>query len=356
MKFIHFGCWNNGKCSAENGLTKMTSLLNKTVSKTDFDFITVAGDNYYPGKKIIDDKKVKNFIFEDFKSGFDCLPADINKYVIFGNHDIEDIVIDDTEEKICHSLLLQKTIASENDKYILFDNVINIKDANNLIIMIDTTLYSLDEAQKVNETCYQHIFTGTSSETIKKLIEEQENTIIKLITDSKTVKNIIIIGHHPIIAKVSKKETNIFKPEPGLIKLYKKLKEITDDKKIYHLCADTHFYQKGIVHIGDFKINQYIVGTGGADLDNLPIEPMTENYEDIVYEILEQNRNYGFAQVTLNEDVSVKFKSTEKSDTSNKYLVYKTKYLKYDSSSNNYFKNKYLKYKAKYIQLKKLNL
>jgi hypothetical protein len=45
---------------------------------------------------------------------------------------------------MCHSLLLQKQIASENDKYILFDNVINLKDDNNLIIMIDTTLYSLE--------------------------------------------------------------------------------------------------------------------------------------------------------------------------------------------------------------------
>jgi predicted MPP superfamily phosphohydrolase len=148
MKFIHFGCWNNGKCSAKNdltnGLTKMTTLLNKTVSESDFDFITIVGDNYYPGKKIIDDKKFKNFVFEDFKSGFDCLPSNINKFVIFGNHYIEDIVIDDKEEKMCHSLLLQKQIASENDKYILFDNVINLKDDNNLIIMIDTTLYSLE--------------------------------------------------------------------------------------------------------------------------------------------------------------------------------------------------------------------
>jgi hypothetical protein len=139
-------------------------------------------------------------------------------------------------------------------------------------------------------------FTGNSSETIKKLIEEQEASIVKLITDNKTVKNIIIIGHHPIIAKVSKKESNVFKPEPGLINLYKKLKDVVEDKKIYHLCADTHFYQKGIVHIRDFKINQYIVGTGGADLDNLPVEPMSEMYEDVNYEILEQNRNYGFAE------------------------------------------------------------
>jgi len=56
MKFIHFGCWGNGLCAPgqDNGLTKMTTLLNKYVSqpenKDNIEFITVAGDNYYPSK------------------------------------------------------------------------------------------------------------------------------------------------------------------------------------------------------------------------------------------------------------------------------------------------------------------
>jgi len=55
MKFIHFGCWNNGKCEKDgnNGLSKMSKLLENIISEETINFITLAGDNYYPTKNPI---------------------------------------------------------------------------------------------------------------------------------------------------------------------------------------------------------------------------------------------------------------------------------------------------------------
>jgi hypothetical protein len=53
--FIHFGCWNNGLCDKNkgiNGVSTVMNKLNKYVNKIEnnVDFISIAGDNYYPEK------------------------------------------------------------------------------------------------------------------------------------------------------------------------------------------------------------------------------------------------------------------------------------------------------------------
>jgi hypothetical protein len=331
MKFIHFGCWNNGKCSIENnnGLSKMTNLLRKYVSDNDIDFITIAGDNYYPKKGVIEDKKFKMFEMTDFLSGFECLPKDIKKYVLFGNHDIEDIVVDEEKKEYkCKALLLQKNIISGDKSYEIFDDIITKIYNNTLIIMFDTSIYTLLGDDIVNETCYKHIFSSQKIDKIKNLLEYQESKIKDIIIDNNC-KNIIFIGHHPIIAKVLKKETNIFKAEDGIIRFFQNIKNLLINKNIFYLCADTHFYQKGIITIDEININQYIVGTGGAEQDDLPKEPMIENYDEIIYNILEQDRSFGFISVNIDDNISIDYLKTNiDGGYYDKYLKYKTKYLK----------------------------
>ena len=57
MKFIHFGCWNKDNCNLtlkNNGISQTMSKLNDFIKKNkDIEFITIAGDNYYPDKKKI---------------------------------------------------------------------------------------------------------------------------------------------------------------------------------------------------------------------------------------------------------------------------------------------------------------
>lgn len=51
-KFIHFGCWNEGgvhQDESKNSLTRVMELLNEVCeNEPKPDFISIAGDNYYP--------------------------------------------------------------------------------------------------------------------------------------------------------------------------------------------------------------------------------------------------------------------------------------------------------------------
>jgi len=236
--------------------------------------------------------------------------------------------------------------------------------------MFDTTIYTFkdkDYLKKINDTCYKHLFKNNTElnedPTIQNLMEYQERKIIEAITQNRTCTNIIFIGHHPIITKVYKKITNkdntteyknISDFNSKMITFFNSMPESLNKKTIYYLCADTHFYQKSDVIINNkLKIHQYIVGTGGADQDKLPIfdKNITELYEEhktlndipISYNIIEHKRTFGFITVDIQRDdtISIEYHDTET----------KTDESKSEDLSGGYLK-KYLKYKAKYLQLK----
>ena len=75
--FIHFGCWNQGLCDMVekgNPLSNVMFTLNEYINHINIDFITVAGDNYYPNKiKNSNGNKIKRIYDTNLKSGFDCL-------------------------------------------------------------------------------------------------------------------------------------------------------------------------------------------------------------------------------------------------------------------------------------------
>ncbi len=340
MKFIHFGCWNNGNCNLkklDNGLSKMMDLLNKKIDSEKIDFITIAGDNYYPEKGLLTDgKKVKKMNIENFLSGFMCLPKNIKKYLLFGNHDLEDVITNnDNEKEECKALLLQKYLFDDNNKYELFNNVLIKKTANTLILMIDTTIYSLEPTENISDTCYTYLFQSNTHEKISELLELQERQLTKVLQENIDIQNIIIIGHHPIISAVSKKGINKITANNNFINLLKKLNTCFIGKNIYYLCADTHFYQYSIIDFNsEFSINQFIVGTGGAEQDNIPVEPYIINYEDLIYSIIVNQQKYGFLEIEINDTINFLFNSIE--------------------SDGGYY-NKYIKYKTKYNNLKKMN-
>ena len=79
--FIHFGCWNNlNKGCLENVMT----LLQDRLTSSDLpiiDFLTVAGDNYYPKKEQLADKKKKKVIIPKLlHAGIELLPEYIPIY------------------------------------------------------------------------------------------------------------------------------------------------------------------------------------------------------------------------------------------------------------------------------------
>ena len=101
-RFIHFGCWNNSGCndsvgtevqSSDTALTRVMKQIKKNITSSRFqpEFMSIAGDNYYPISKKDDITKVKTKVLDedDLRSGFECLPKDLKKYLLLGNHDLE---------------------------------------------------------------------------------------------------------------------------------------------------------------------------------------------------------------------------------------------------------------------------
>jgi hypothetical protein len=306
MKFIHFGCWNNGQCSSDgtNGLSLAMQKLNSYVKENSVDFITVAGDNYYPPKG----STGKKFIIEDFSSGFNCLPSTVKKYLIFGNHDIEDVVIDETKLPVkCKILDKQIEIAEEDDSVEIFNDVLFKVINNTLIIMLDTNLYDRKiVSTPISETCYSKLFNSLvkkSELTLGDLIGYQNCFVKNILQSNSEVNNVIFIGHHPIYSIKNKSGSkNAFKLS-RFIDFFKQISSLLIGKKIYYLCADTHMYQEGTIRIlPDLEIKQYVVGTGGAEQDKI-YEPDNTIVEDgiQVYTKSNEKKEFGFLTVDIND-------------------------------------------------------
>ena len=341
LNFIHFGCWNKNNSPFNNVIDN----INKSIN--DVEFISVAGDNYYPSKKKVDGVKVKTLNMDNLNSGFEKLKS-IPKpiYLTFGNHDIDDF----SSCKHCHhekeacikctNLEAQVGISKESQINI-YPETLHIESTNSIIFFLDSSVYELieennDEDMDIKDTCYTHLNLSEDIKTLTQLIDYQL-TYVK--NNIKNHKNVLFVFHHPIISKKLKEKDGKKKEKVsfsnGLINFYIELNKLLVGKNIYHLCADTHYYQSSIVTINDLLINQYIVGTGGADLDegnNNSIEINSDN--KIIYNPIEYNHSYGYLHVVENDD-SFTFKFISISDEAkNKYLKYKTKYLKLKEYKN----------------------
>ena len=329
-------------------------------NKNKINFITIAGDNYYPLKN--KDKEIKTKIFnnDDFISGFDCLiknSNNIQKYIIYGNHDIEDKLND----KECFLLLEQNKY--NNNNIIFFNDIIEIHNNNTLIIMIETTLYDMKLDENINNTCYKmlfksfnEIFNKSNDKKIIDLINYQNILIIDKIKNN-IMKKIVIIGHHPIITSKYKNNnvnTNILSE---LLKLFENISYL-NLYNITYLCADTHLYENSIIQIDKLYINQYIVGTGGAELDDICYNDKIYNCKSILY-FKYNNNEKKYINEKVNSNISYKI---EKQIKSNGFIKVncnenniKIDYILNNNQSggnNNYF-NKYQKYKIKYNNLLK---
>jgi hypothetical protein len=176
---------------------------------------------------------------------------------------------------------------------------------NTLIIMIDTSMYEDDANNYI--PCYNEYFqkNGLTDTLITNIIELQ-NLQKKYVLDdldesNQPYRNIIIIGHHPITGWKKKNKNNILiHPPIKFIELLMSIYKKHPSSKYYYLCADLHLYQQGTIEIHDkmviehkMVIEQYIVGTGGAELDTvIPVEPSKTIIQDmniILSYVMKQN-------------------------------------------------------------------
>ncbi len=335
--FIHFGCWNNGLCDKNEGTNSVSKVMNKLnkYARKNINFISIAGDNYYPekikkeksekkekGEKSEKSKKsekkegdkIKMIHTNELVSGFNCLPNNVEINMILGNHDLEtntrnkqQLYVDDITkmEDMNNCFILNSEIKEAVNKNINFVLQKTYElSKNTLIIMIDTSMYEDDAINYI--PCYNEYFqkNGVIDVPITNIIElqklQRENILHKLEELNKTYSNIIIIGHHPITGWKEKNDNNILiNPSIEFIELLMDIYENHQSSKYYYLCADLHLYQQGTIKIDDkMVIEQHIVGTGGAELDTaIRVEPgktINPDMNILTYEMKQNISTNGF--------------------------------------------------------------
>lgn len=285
--FIHFGCWNNGGCKEGTRMKQVLDHIRQLTNPPKL--LTVCGDNYYPSKTKNTESSNKELVIDDLVRGFDCLP-NIPIYMNFGNHDYEtNLMQNNVIENSCTIINSQQGYAKNNNIHLKFNQAILFGN-DTQIIFLDTTIYT-DKIDKYIQ-CYSEVVDTNILTDIKNIQQQFIDSTIESIKLNNQIKNIIIIGHHPIVEIKCKKNSNKFNRlsdefETILYGIYSKLPSM----KYYYLCADLHQYQSGNITIfGEMNIKQYIVGTAGAKKDDVCKDTLIrEHYADTLTYILDEN-------------------------------------------------------------------
>ena len=373
VKFWQFGCWNNlniGRMKDVIDFMK-NKLKEETEKDSAPEFLIISGDNYYPGKTIDGTKKIKTIYEDTLKEGLNELPTEIKIYMLLGNHDLETNKgkkKDDKNLYITESNIEDKKLENDDCKIIqleleTLDKQTNVeyyffkseKKHNTLLLMLDTSIYDGKDANEYLP-CYNEFFEKNNLykaknlefETVKALRDHQSELINKAIKEAVDIKHLIIVGHHPIYQLKNKEEkkdktkegkTKEGKTEEKKEKKEKKegteegkgnvqdksdilvlftpvlgqIQELLPKTKYYYLCSDLHLYQEGLIEINfttPMTIEQYIVGSGGTDLDPaVPpgLENTTYNNGLIKYTFKKELREHGFLECIIEMDEAPRF-------------------------------------------------
>ena len=367
-KFIHLGCWNNlnkNKKNVDLGNLKQVMKTMKTyIKQNEPEFVVLAGDNYYPGKTKTEGatkKKEKIIYTKKLVEGFSELPKNIEINMILGNHDLEtngtekSLFIEDTdhpENEDCYIVNTEKklvlntneNVKNKNLSFRLFKD--KMLDDGTLLLLLDTSMYTTAASKYLK--CHKH-FLQRRLPSENYIRDYQDRFIRTKIQKYKgQIKHLILIGHHPIIGIKIKKDKSVGtnKKDKSASITESPTKKTKSDKKktpntpilndipyfsdtldmIYallsnevtytYLCADLHLYQKGTVTMNKtkMKINQYIVGTGGTELDDeIPQSYLdTRNFKRpdgvIDYELEESICGFGFLECVTNKETPPAFR------------------------------------------------
>jgi hypothetical protein len=312
-KFFFFGCWNDNLNATKN-------IIKKINDSDDFSFGIVNGDNFYP-TKTKDDNGTKRKIFDmqSVEKGFNVLKNFKNPiYCALGNHEVDNL-------NNCETLL--KELEYSKNSNINFPagyyclNITNGSKNNIKIFVLDTNLLE-------NNFCYEQSDRTVESSAMTKWLSEQ------LI--HATSNQIFIVGHYPLF--YIKKSKFVINPV---------MKEINDiilssQKHMYYLASDIHNYQ----HIVYKNINQFIIGTGGAHLDEInTLSGYMEIEKD--FSIYDTKKSYGFLKIVLqNESVEMNFIDVDDVNHEELSIIpvvsggyFNLKYIKYMNKNEKLIKN-----------------
>ena len=274
--FIFVGCWNNpyntlnegvgageaGGAGAEVERIPAYKRVFDTINRDPVPTLILGGDNIYPLK--VKGTKERSFNLGEIRKGFNSISKE-SKPTIFttlGNHNIGEP--DVTE-------LIKKLYNVPEKTYYCVD----FTDAS--ILFLDTNIFK--KAEKLTDPIYLEMmhFVGTTIDHLHALR-----------------KPYYVVGHYPI-AGMRRDENYILRGKHML------LENLSKYPPIAILTSHLHIYQKGIIEYNPIKITQYIVGTGGAKPDEVPILEVDGIHikDDTFNYTVEESKNpYGYLRFT----------------------------------------------------------
>ena len=306
-KFVHFGCWNNGMYT-NTGNNPISKVLNHLIrKKNNYDFFVVAGDNYYPNKKgeqLYDNegkRKTKFYNKTALEAGFNAL-KELGKdvFLLLGNHEVEPVerlvFIENTKEVLTNNniikieetnepntaIILRNQLEASKDWHIRLNEVMKVID-NTVIFFINSMFFTDEFLTDKHDTSCTNLLNNYKQnkniplETKKKNIRGKEiqklYDALENLSNKSQFRNVIIVGHEPIIEHEGEEVPKQIFNEIGvstLLSIYGAFSNANN----YYLCADVHMYQKShfTMKLAGNKepcgrsITQYVVGTGGATL------------------------------------------------------------------------------------------
>lgn len=375
--FIFFGCWNNVECDEDDKkeyiIRDLVLKLVKKYNKYSKKVIYLAGDNWYSNKVKTDSEETKSedlayYLLEVLKSGYDKiydLKAEV--HICAGNHDVKD---DGEEPRNLKNNCMIKT----QKKY--------IENLNNLYTslskrrlpesFVEDTSKSSDFAISLEDLSKLSLTASLSSRELfenfhpsleellsyhgKDILPANNNIINIYVDDIGIVKNedyvmIIIntnlLGDTRYIERVKKMLDENYENKKKFVMghvpfYYLKKNEIKKNQellgtlfqsmarnKFIYLCADAHQFSIMTISLGDAKLIQITIGTGGASPDiNDETEDIKEKSIDgytINYYLVNA---YGYGIVFLYDNhIKVIYKNIKSEQKDDKHYPVLTEYI-----------------------------
>ena len=309
MSVIFFGCWGDFRFRVMNVLEKLRRYI---LDHPEITNVIVAGDNYYIEKT--DDKK-KIYVPKEASTMIEQLyltTKGIHTDVLAGNHEYDRIEYDkiapgpnkldlsredecfilheenNTFEGIQNEQFNFSTIYSpENKSFLLLNGV--------LYLYLDSSMYEYRQPQCYT-TPYDQRDTSTEehqsrlppppmpeSEILPALKRKQIEKMLTILDMNRGYKKLVCCAHHPLY--IFRVKDGVYKdPVPNYELLDALMSFLPEDTiEIDYMCADFHVYQESLLTVvrggKTLTINQYIVGTGGTELDEFPDKIVPEHLQ-----------------------------------------------------------------------------
>ncbi len=160
----------------------------------------------------------------------------------YGNHDYENkLMVGSVENEDCILTRMEKEIGnSESNITLKMFQSIPFSEST-LVIMIDTTMYDMDDNESYKD-CYKYAVINDDASVASDQFENAKakqvefiSSVVDKIINEDSFSNIVIIGHHPIIhykiKEAKDKKIKIKKIKIKKIKIKIKIKKKTQMTK-----------------------------------------------------------------------------------------------------------------------------